>query len=166
MVIKSFTSDEERVFYAGLPRKLCGAGMIITRGQGTDTPEILIVKPSYKDGWSLPGGAVNKNESPRDGAIREMIEEIGDCADVGSLVSIEYEPRNEVHSDMVHYLFMATIKPGIDPKPDGVEIIDARWIAISNMDSYIPHGLAACVRGGLTAAQKHQIDYQGEAQSC
>ena len=164
MVMKPFTPDEERVVYAGLPRKLCGAGVIITRGQGGDMSEILIVKPSCKDGWSLPGGAVNAIESPRDGAMREMIEEIGDCATVGSLVSIEYEPCHDMHSDMVHFLFMGVIKPGVEPKPDGSEIIDAQWIQISDIEAYLPRGLASCVRGGLNAGMKNKIDYQGEVQ--
>jgi len=38
---------------------------------------ILIVKPSYKDCWHLPGGSVEADESPLEGAIRETKEELG-----------------------------------------------------------------------------------------
>ena len=37
----------------------------------------LVVKPNYKDHWSLPGGAVEKDESPKHACLREVKEEIG-----------------------------------------------------------------------------------------
>ena len=37
--------------------------------------EILLVKPTYKDHWSVPGGVIDKDESPRDAALREIKEE-------------------------------------------------------------------------------------------
>lgn len=50
-----------------------GAGALIFNLKG----ELLIVKPNYKDHWSIPGGVVGEHESPRNGCIREVKEEIG-----------------------------------------------------------------------------------------
>ena len=60
-------------YYKNLPKKRMGAGALILN----QNDEILIVKPSYKDHWSVPGGVVEENESPRVACIRETKEEIG-----------------------------------------------------------------------------------------
>lgn len=55
-------------YYKGLPKKRMGVGALFLN----DKNEILIVKPSYKDHWSVPGGVVDENESPRQACIREV----------------------------------------------------------------------------------------------
>jgi len=60
-------------YYKNLPKKRIGAGVIILNGK----EEILIVKPGYKDHWSIVGGVVDENESPEKAARRETKEEIG-----------------------------------------------------------------------------------------
>lgn len=37
----------------------------------------VLVRHSYKEGWMLPGGAVNRGEPPADAILRELQEEIG-----------------------------------------------------------------------------------------
>jgi ADP-ribose pyrophosphatase YjhB (NUDIX family) len=59
-------------FYQTLAKKPIGVGVLLFDKKG----RLLVVKPNYKDCWSLPGGIVNKKESPRDGLIREIKEEI------------------------------------------------------------------------------------------
>jgi 8-oxo-dGTP diphosphatase len=39
--------------------------------------EILVLRSSYRRGWSLPGGGIARGESVRDAAARELREEIG-----------------------------------------------------------------------------------------
>ncbi|OGF26113.1 hypothetical protein A2303_04915 [Candidatus Falkowbacteria bacterium RIFOXYB2_FULL_47_14] len=60
-------------YYNNLPKKRIGAGVIILNGK----EEVLIVKPGYKDHWSIVGGVVDENESPLKAARRETKEEIG-----------------------------------------------------------------------------------------
>jgi len=60
-------------YYKNLPKKRMGAGALIFNEKG----ELLIVKPNYKDGWSIPGGTINENESPRTACLREAKEEVG-----------------------------------------------------------------------------------------
>ena len=45
--------------------------------------QVLLVKPSYQDGWYFPGGAVNRHETLEQAARREAKEETG--ADLGTL---------------------------------------------------------------------------------
>ena len=60
-------------WYDTLPKKRSASGVLLFNESG----HLLIVKPSYKEYWSLPGGVVDDNESPRKAAIREVKEEIG-----------------------------------------------------------------------------------------
>lgn len=53
--------------------------------------ELLILKPSYKNNWTIPGGVVDKDESPRDACIREVKEEIGLDKEVGRMLCADYK---------------------------------------------------------------------------
>ncbi len=66
----TFKQDMD-VYYKKLPAKRMGTGALIWNGKG----QLLILKTSYKDYWSIPGGVVEENESPREACIREVKEE-------------------------------------------------------------------------------------------
>ncbi|HUO97845.1 MAG TPA: NUDIX domain-containing protein [Rhizomicrobium sp.] len=38
---------------------------------------VVLVRHSYKSGWMLPGGSVNRGEPPAEAILRELKEEIG-----------------------------------------------------------------------------------------
>lgn len=88
-----------------IPRKRCSAGAIFLNDQG----EILLVKPGYKDNWIIPGGAVNAYESPRDGCIREIKEEIGLTIGRPEFVGIIHAPRPEKNDEVIHFIFYGGI---------------------------------------------------------
>lgn len=52
--------------------------------------KLLIVKPTYKELWSIPGGVINKNESPREAAMREAREELGLRVTKIKLLAVDY----------------------------------------------------------------------------
>lgn len=39
-----------------------------------DKGRVLAVKPTYKSGWDLPGGAIEEGESPLECCRREVLE--------------------------------------------------------------------------------------------
>lgn len=61
---------------------MASAGAVITDAQG----RILIVKPTYKEGWNLPGGRIEPGETPSDACQREIHEELGLHLNVGRLL--------------------------------------------------------------------------------
>lgn len=76
------TTDAHRL----LPTKRMGAGAVIRDVDG----RVLIVKPTFKPAWELPGGAVEDDESPRGACVRELHEELGITVAVGELLCVDY----------------------------------------------------------------------------
>jgi 8-oxo-dGTP pyrophosphatase MutT (NUDIX family) len=75
-----------RLYLNKLPKKRMGAGCLLFDNQG----RILILKPTYKDHWLLPGGVIEANQSPRQACIREVKEETGIDCQPTKLICIDY----------------------------------------------------------------------------
>jgi len=75
----------------GLPRIPASAGALIFDKQG----RLLILKPSYKAGWTIPGGQLEETgESPWQGCRRETLEECGLEIERGRLACVDFlHPR-------------------------------------------------------------------------
>jgi 8-oxo-dGTP diphosphatase len=56
-----------------MARPLVAAGALFTDPAG----RLLMVRPTYKEFWDIPGGYVEPGESPRDACTREVREELG-----------------------------------------------------------------------------------------
>lgn len=65
----------------------CGA--ILRDGRG----RLLILEPTYKSGWTIPGGIMEAHgESPWDGCRREVYEETGLTMTTGRLAVVDTRP--------------------------------------------------------------------------
>jgi 8-oxo-dGTP pyrophosphatase MutT (NUDIX family) len=53
---------------------------------------VLLVRPSYRPGWDLPGGVVGQDESPHAAARRELFEELGLDRPLGDLLALDWVP--------------------------------------------------------------------------
>lgn len=79
---------------ASLNRKISGTGAYLFDENGN----ILIVKPTYKEGWSVPGGVIEENESPLDCVKREILEELGISLNIKKLLVLDYRKDPELES--------------------------------------------------------------------
>ena len=57
------------------------------------TGRVLLVKPTYKAGWDIPGGYVEPGESPKQAAQREVREELGIEPAIGRLLVVDWAPH-------------------------------------------------------------------------
>ncbi|GAB7105564.1 NUDIX domain-containing protein [Streptomyces phaeofaciens] len=75
-------------YLASLPRVLAGAAVLFRDAED----RVLLVEPNYRDGWALPGGTIESDdgESPREGARRETLEEIGLDRELGRLLAVDW----------------------------------------------------------------------------
>ncbi len=119
------------------PLKRVGAGALFFNGAG----ELLIVKPIYKGGWLVPGGAVEENESPREGCIRETKEEIGLDIDITRLLSIDsvgVQPDRPTGLNFTFYGGILSDEQIASIMLQGSELSEYRFIARSDLASYFP----------------------------
>ncbi|AQS66672.1 NUDIX hydrolase [Streptomyces pactum] len=75
-------------YIAALPRVLAGAATVFRDAGG----RVLLVEPGYREGWTLPGGTIESEdgETPRQGARRETLEEIGLDVRPGRLLAVDW----------------------------------------------------------------------------
>lgn len=100
--MKKYTDEE----YANLlPKKQVGTAVLFFNSK----KEILILKPDYKDGWLIPGGSADENESPLQCAIRETREEIGLTITDLKLVGIYYGPTKGFFTDSLKFIFFGGV---------------------------------------------------------
>ena len=72
-----------------LPRVPASAGALLRDDDG----RILILKPTYKSGWTVPGGQIEEDgESPWEGCRREVAEETGLDVTSGRLACVGLPP--------------------------------------------------------------------------
>ncbi|MGW0772695.1 NUDIX domain-containing protein [Streptomyces sp. NPDC002835] len=76
------------------------AGALFFDGTG----RVLMVEPTYKDYWEIPGGYVETGESPLHAVIREVQEELGITPPLGRLLAVDWAP-SKAEGDKVLYLF-------------------------------------------------------------
>jgi 8-oxo-dGTP diphosphatase len=84
MTSASFT--DHATWYASLPGVVVSAAGLITDPDG----RVLLVKPNYRDHWSLPGGICELGEPPHAGCEREVAEEIGLSRTPGPLLALDW----------------------------------------------------------------------------
>ena len=79
-----------------------GAGVLFFDKAG----HILLIKPSYKEYWGIPGGVVDQGESPRAAAIREVKEEINLNIESPRFIGVEYYPNlNNDKGESLQFMF-------------------------------------------------------------
>lgn len=88
-------------YVAGLARKRMATGVLFRDKAG----RVLLVEPSYKPNWEIPGGAVEADESPWATATRELAEELGWDHPLGRLLVVDYVRPQDSRPEGVVFVF-------------------------------------------------------------
>ena len=84
------TAGERPELPVGVPTIPASAGALVRGHKG----RLLILKPTYKGGWTVPGGVIEIGESPWEACRRETKEECGLDVTSGRLVCVDFlHPR-------------------------------------------------------------------------
>jgi 8-oxo-dGTP diphosphatase len=87
---------------AELPAIPVSAGALIFDQAG----RLLILKPTYKTGWTIPGGVMEADgETPWDACRREVREECGIEVRSGRLACTDFRPGRPGHPGGIRFLF-------------------------------------------------------------
>ena len=110
-----------------LPRLPASAGALLR----DDAGRILILKPTYKSGWTVPGGQVEEDgETPWEGCRREVAEETGLEVSAGRLACVDFLRPRPGRPGGLRFLFDCGV---VDPDRrdrlvlQAEEIAAARW---------------------------------------
>jgi 8-oxo-dGTP diphosphatase len=133
---------EPEQWYAQLATCYAAVGALIT-----DTEDrVLLVKPNYRDYWSLPGGMVDGGETPEDACARELSEELGLSLPIGPLLVIDWAPAYGRRPRPITYFLF-----------DAGTLTDASQIQLQDDElenwAFVPPGQAAARLATHTAAR-------------
>lgn len=78
---------------------VAAAGALFTDNTG----RIMVVRPTYKSYWDIPGGYVEPGETPYEACVREVTEELGIHPGTGRLLVADWAPS---HHDGDKILFI------------------------------------------------------------
>jgi ADP-ribose pyrophosphatase YjhB (NUDIX family) len=141
---------------AAKPSFVVGTTAAVTDRDG----RILLVRHSYKPGWSTPGGFLNRREAPADAAVREVWEELGiRVAVVGEAVCIVRTEERIV--ELVHRARPIDEAAATRVAPMSAEIAEARWFPLDDLPK-----LSMIARNGLeslAAAEAQRAAFEGPA---
>lgn len=112
---------------------------------------VFLVHPTYKDTWDIPGGRVERGESPAAACRRELAEELGLHREPHRLIAVDWAP-NEREGDKLLFLFdcgdLAEDEGRIRLAAD--ELDRWEWVRLDQLDDYLIPRLARRVRTAAT----------------
>lgn len=120
-------------FYQNIPKKRIASGALISSEKG----QILLVKPTYKETWEVPGGITELNESPEACCKREIKEELGLDLAVHDLLCVDYVADSDDKGDSIQMIFDGGIL--LEPQIRTLilnteELSECRFFDINNID--------------------------------
>jgi 8-oxo-dGTP diphosphatase len=112
-----------------------GAAGVLLRHRGADGDWYFLALRSaftHKGGtWALPGGAIDRHETPEQAAVREFVEEIGVALDAYEIAHV-YE---DDHGGWSYWTVVVDVTDRFErPLSLNWETEDARWVRHEDLD--------------------------------
>lgn len=103
--------------------------------------EVLLLRTSYQDVWTAPGGGIAADESPVEAAVRELVEEIGlrlEPEDLYLVLVTEHLWYNR--HDRVHLFEVQAVRRS-KLVLDNREVVEARFVTLPEAETFdlAPH---------------------------
>lgn len=140
-------------YVAGLACKRMAAGVLFR----DESDRVLLVEPSYKPNWEIPGDAVEADESPWAAATRELDEELGWDKPVGRLLVVDYVRPQDSRPEGVIFVFDGGVLEETDLThmvfPDG-EILSAGLHTLEEARGKVKPLLVDRLAAALQAAEQ------------
>ncbi|MDI6098181.1 NUDIX hydrolase [Actinoplanes sp. NEAU-A12] len=147
------SAEQARPF--ATPRVAAGALFVDDQGG------VLMLRPTYKAYWDIPGGYVEEGETPLNACVREVQEELGLQVAIESLLAVDWAP-NPDEGDKVLFVF-----DGGHLRPEQLAAIQfedgeiSQWAFVDQerLDEVTIPRLARRVRAALSARRSAQTVY-------
>ena len=117
----------------------------------------MLVKPTYKSGWEIPGGGVEHNESPKQCCQREIQEELGLGLErkIGDLLVVDYNSETEEKSESLMFIFDGGTLTSSDIKSIQLcheELSEFRFFTVETL----PKDMVIALRNRVLMAWQHK----------
>lgn len=148
----------KKAFYESLPAKRMGSGALFFDEQG----RVPLVQPTYKDFWEIPGGVVEKDESPLAACMREIKEELGLDRSISRLLCVDYNDRDGDKTESLMFIFFGGLLTSADLaeiRLDPKELKSQKFVAPDDLSSFLPPRLAGRVYQCTTIIDGDQTFY-------
>jgi 8-oxo-dGTP diphosphatase len=141
--------EAEAAWFARLSTVVATAAALFINPAG----RVLLVKPNYRDHWSLAGGILEHGEPPHVGCRREVSEEIGLDIEPGPLLVVAWMAPGGVRTKPVlHFIFDGGVLADDSPiRLQSAELEDYRFVDADDLDRYLPTFIRAQVAAALRA---------------
>ena len=95
---------------------------------------LLVRQAAGPPGWSLPGGLLDRGETPVKAAYRELVEETGVRLPVGTLTPMEPNAHVYTFAQQVDLVFTGTVDAASTKMAvDQVEVVEAGWYPLDEL---------------------------------
>ncbi|WP_327639465.1 NUDIX hydrolase [Kribbella sp. NBC_00482] len=132
------------------------AGVLFRSSDG----RVLLVEPSYKPNWEIPGGAVEADESPWAAAARELVEELGTERPLGRLLVVDHVHAYDGRPDAMVFVFDGGVVTDADVAAftftDG-EIVSAGLYTLAQANTLGKPMLAHRLEAAVAAVQEGAV---------
>lgn len=155
--------QHRKAFFATLPRKRMAAGALFFDAAG----RIYLVKPTYRAGWLIPGGAVEADEAPSVTCRREVAEELGIAPPLGRLLCVEYLSEYDGYTESVQFIFdggVLAAEVAAQIQLQASELAEGRFMGVEKASRLLNPKLAVRVAYALNARATGRVHYLEDGQ--
>jgi len=142
------------VLVAAVVGSAAGALFVDERGR------VLLVEPTYKPGWEIPGGVIEAGETPSAACIREIAEELGLNVHVGRLLVVDWAPHPR--GEKVLFVFDGGLLRDATVQRirlQDEELASYRFVPPGEIGSWLPPRLTRRMTAALAAKADGSIHY-------
>lgn len=120
--MKRHSLKEHAAYMQTLHKRVASVALLLENTAG----ELLIVKSSYKNHWTAPGGVIDEGETPLQAVVRETQEEIGVAIDPNAVQFVAAVMRSGPVFDTYQFVFKARLPDDavIRLQPDEIDEFD------------------------------------------
>lgn len=139
-------------------RKRVGADVILRDRHD----RILLVDPTYKPDWDLPGGMAEANEPLEAAARRELREELGLEVEIGRLLCVDWVSPHGPWDDLLTFIFDAGVVSDMTTaalRPVDTELAGVRFCAPQEAQQLLRPYVWRRVENALRALRTGQAVY-------
>lgn len=158
---------DDYIYYRQLPAKRMASGALFF-----DAAErFLILRPNYKKTWEIPGGVVEKDESPIQACVREVKEELDLVLDPANLplLCLQYSIGDSIRTESLMFIFNGGFlnrKQISNLHLGSEELIESRFMTLDESKSLLSPTLWERVKNALQARRDNRVFYFETAATC